>query len=126
MRGLWPEFDSRIVAGVLVSRGPLQPTPVSAVYRVRVEYCPGSLPKAWVEEPTLRCRSPEERIPHVYAGPRPCLYYPKTQEWRADMFISDTILPWLLLWLFHYEIWLVTGDWHGGGIHHPPEQGKNG
>lgn len=123
MRAVWRNFDTRILGASLLSRGFLQPTPLNGRYRVRIEYRPGFLPKAFVEDPPLRSRSPEERIPHVYEGPRPCLYYPKTQEWRPDMRISDTILPWLLLWLFHYEIWLAGGDWYGGGIH-PPEQPK--
>lgn len=124
MRTIWRQFDSRIVGGTLVCRGSVQPTPLNAVYRVRIEYTPGFWPKVWVEEPILRSRSAEERIPHVYSGPRPCLFYPKTQEWRSDRCIAATIVPWLMLWLFYYEIWLAGGDWHGGGIH-PPEQSKN-
>jgi hypothetical protein len=117
MQGIWPGMDSRIVSGTLVSRGEVQPTPLSAWYLVRVEYRPGSWPKAFVESPALRRRSPEEAIPHTYPGPRPCLYYPKAREWSPDLRLADTILPWLLLWLFHYEVWLAGGDWQGGGIH---------
>jgi hypothetical protein len=32
-------------------------------------------------------------------------------------------VPWLLLWLSFYELWLITGEWHGGGVH-PVEQGR--
>ena len=32
----------------------------------------------------------------------------------ADV-ISETIMPWLALWLFHYEAWHATGEWLGGG-----------
>jgi hypothetical protein len=31
--------------------------------------------------------------------------------------LAKTIIPWIYDWLFHYEIWLATGDWTGGGIH---------
>lgn len=31
------------------------------------------------------------------------------------MSISDTIVPGTAEWLVHYEIWLVTGEWYGGG-----------
>ena len=24
-------------------------------------------------------------------------------------------MPWVSLWLFFYEIWVVTGEWLGGG-----------
>jgi hypothetical protein len=31
------------------------------------------------------------------------------------MSIADTVLPWTTEWLYHYEIWLITGEWTGGG-----------
>ena len=31
------------------------------------------------------------------------------------MLIADTIVAWTCEWLIHYEIWLATGEWHGGG-----------
>jgi hypothetical protein len=31
------------------------------------------------------------------------------------MLIVDTTIPWTSEWLINYEIWLPTGDWHGGG-----------
>lgn len=34
------------------------------------------------------------------------------------MLIADTIVPWASEWLLHYEYWLSTGTWHGGG-HEP-------
>ena len=40
------------------------------------------------------------------------------------MFIADTIVPWACEWLLHYEIWLATGEWHGGGEH--PSAGTAG
>lgn len=33
------------------------------------------------------------------------------------MLIADTYIPWAIEWLYYYEIWLVTGEWCGGGIH---------
>ena len=46
-----------------------------------------------------------------------CLYYGPAREWIPDKMIADTIVPWASEWLLHYEFWLVTGIWHGGGIH---------
>ena len=34
------------------------------------------------------------------------------------MFISDSIVPWLALWLYYYELSLALGKWLGGG-HEP-------
>ena len=31
------------------------------------------------------------------------------------MSIADTIVPWTAEWLVYYEIWLMTGEWYGGG-----------
>ena len=33
------------------------------------------------------------------------------------MLLADTIVPWAAEWLMHYELWLVTGEWTGGGDH---------
>jgi hypothetical protein len=46
-----------------------------------------------------------------------CLYQPKYREFRSSDFISDTIIPWISLWLYYYEKWHVTGKWLGGGEH---------
>jgi hypothetical protein len=44
-----------------------------------------------------------------------CLYYPG--QWRPDLLLSTTIVPWTAEWLMHYELWLATGHWTGGGHH---------
>jgi len=100
-----------------VCRGNLQPTPVSETYKVRIEYAIKNAPKVWVESPKLRRRIEAERIPHTYDDDRPCLYLPSAGYWRSDKKLAQTIIPWLCLWLFYYEAWLVTGDWQGGGAH---------
>ena len=43
------------------------------------------------------------------------------QYFRSLVF-ADTLVPWTIEWLFHYEIWLATGTWCGGGEH--PVVGK--
>ena len=60
-----------------------------------------------------------QRLPHVYDHVKQqlCLYYGPAREWTPDKMIADTIVPWASEWLLHYEFWLVTGIWHGGGIH---------
>jgi hypothetical protein len=101
-------------------RGTVRPSPLARDYTIRLEYRLGSPAKIWIEAPPLERRSPEDRIPHVYSldGDRPCLYYPESDEWRADKWLALTIMPWALLWLFFYEIWLVTGEWLGEGVEH--------
>lgn len=102
---------------VLVCCGEVRPTPMSASYRVRIEYHVPEQPKVWIEEPELRRRKLEERIPHTFADDRPCLC---RADFRPDMLLARTIVPWLCLWLFFYESWLATGTWQGGGVHPTP------
>jgi hypothetical protein len=36
-------------------------------------------------------------------------------EWKSNMPLANTVLPWTTEWLYYYEIWLVPGEWTGGG-----------
>lgn len=109
-----------------MARGVVQPLPLSDEYRVRIEYALGEAPKTWVESPILRSREEGGDIPHVYwdEGPRPCLYLPRSGEWRGERLLAATIVPWLLEWLVFYEDWHATGEWRGGGVHPPDRSGK--
>jgi hypothetical protein len=40
------------------------------------------------------------------------------------MKISDTIVPWAVLWLYYFEDWLATDEWKGGGKHPDLNNGK--
>lgn len=104
----------------LVWVGWLQPTPVSAKYRIRIEAhrSSRSSPKVFVEYPTLFTRN-GELVPHVYCLERGeiCLWRPKKGEWSPKMWLVDSVLLWASLWLFFYEVWHATGEWFGGGEH---------
>ncbi|WP_434478886.1 hypothetical protein [Gemmatimonas sp.] len=107
----------------LVCRGSLRPSPVTGLYAVRIEYTVSEPPLVVVESPSLIGRHDQADIPHMYpAGDRwpahPCLYYPNDGDWTADRPLATTIVPWLLEWLLHYEVWLTTGEWRGGGVDH--------
>lgn len=78
---------------------------MNSSYRVRIEYGIRERPKVWVEEPKLRRRKPEERIPHTFADDCPCLFH---SDFRSDLPLATTIVPWLCYWLFFYESWLVV------------------
>jgi hypothetical protein len=45
------------------------------------------------------------------------LYKPGKGEWSPEMMLDKTVLPWVELWLFYFEEWLVSGEWKGGGEH---------
>jgi len=90
---------------------------LSVVYTVEIDYALGYKPKAYVLSPSLRSYDEKIKIPHIYEndGPRPCLFLPDNNEWTGNKLIAETIIPWLSLWLFYYEIWLSTGKWLGEG-----------
>lgn len=88
--------------GILV---PLQPTPFSATYLVRVDYAgPYHAPKVSVISPPI-VGAPH----HMYDGTYLCLYW---REWDGTMGFGTTIVPWAARWLELYEVWQVTGHWH--------------
>jgi hypothetical protein len=119
----FPAFVCSVSGNELISRGVLQPTPLSQSYRIVGLYVAGRRPRVFVPGGQLRRRDPNEPIPHMYSDDEPCLYYPIASEWRSDMKIATSIFGWLTLWLTYYEIWRATGEWHGGGIEHG-EEGK--
>jgi hypothetical protein len=71
--------------GQLCWTGTLQPTPVSATYRMKLAYRGGNgAPEVRVVSPEIH--APEDRgLPHVYPGERLCLCYPG--EWNAGKMI---------------------------------------
>jgi hypothetical protein len=113
LRARWPAGNTEFVRGALTWTGPLQPSPLSAVYTVVVTYRAGwHRPRVTVLDPPLR-EPGVGRLPHVFPEDRLCLHY--GGDWHEQMSIADTILPWAAEWLVHYELWKATGDWHGGG-----------
>ncbi len=110
--------------GRLVWEFETQPTPLSRVYRLRVLYQQDGVPKVLVVDPDLAELAEGRKLPHVYEQ-RPaqlCLYLPRAREWDRSMQISETILPWSILWLFYFEEWLASDEWKGGGMH--PERSQ--
>ena len=98
-----------------------RPTPLSREYSLRLDFKQARtpVPKVWVRDPDLVELSEGARLPHVYEQKpaRLCLYLPGTGEWSPSLLITETIVPWSILWLFYFEDWLSTGGWAGGGIH---------
>lgn len=113
---MYPSFRYNTQRGYLVCTGRIQPAPLNRSYLVRIEYSPPRVPRACLLDPVLEPRTPGGDIPHTYGNERPCFFDPKN-DWRQDMKIALTIVPWLSLWLFYYEVWLATGTWYGGGTH---------
>ncbi len=114
-------------AGELVWTCDVHPTLLSRTYTVRIVYRQGRAPSAFVLEPDLNELAAGRPLPHVY-GERPpelCLYLPRACEWAPSMRLADTIVPWINLWLFYFEEWLLSNEWKGGG-EHPKERNEPG
>jgi len=114
--------DSKYSIGnnTLTWKSYLQPTVLSMNYLVKVVYTREKHPNVYVLDPKpLVLATGENKLIHVYNTEKQhlCIYYKKAQEWDETKFLVDTIIPWTSEWLLHYEIWVATGIWHGGGIH---------
>jgi len=117
---LYPGSDGKVRGDELVFQAELSPTPFSRTYVVRVSYREGHYPETVVVNPKLRSLAGERKIPHVYRGDMDplCLFYAKGREWTPQQMIANTIIPWTCEWLLHFEAWLYTNVWEGGGIEH--------
>ncbi len=124
MRDLYPNLPLLSwYCGLARWEGRLRPLDAAHDYLVNISYRLKRPPAVHVFEPSLVRNKNGEPVPHRYSDGGLCLYYPKYGEWRAHMSIAETIVPWTCLWLYHYEVWLATGEWLGGGIHHEIKKG---
>ena len=46
----------------------------------------------------------------MYDQERLCLYLPGSGEWSGGMSLAHTVIPWVSVWLFYYELWHATGE----------------
>jgi len=119
LQALYPAGAGWLSRGTLVWECPLRPSPFSRKYVVRIGYRQGHFPRTRVIHPTVRSLAGDRKIPHVYAEPDDplCLFYAPAREWNSSLSLARTIIPWACEWLFHFEAWLFTGEWDGGGVH---------
>lgn len=116
----FPYSKYSIKQNILIWKGYLQPTYLSPKYLVKVVYQREKQPHVYVLEPKpLILAEGKSKLEHVYNTEKQhlCIYYKKAKEWNGTKLIADTIIPWTSEWLLHYEIWVATGTWHGGGVH---------
>lgn len=102
----------------------VQPTAISRDYELELTYSRNGSPVVRVISPNIEVLAAGSGIvPHLYERKHPvrlCLYLPKTREWGSEMILAHTLVPWAAEWLFHFEAWLATGEWSGGGEHPQP------
>lgn len=98
----------------------ITPSPLGDHYDIKLVYQITDRPKIYVINPKpLVLATDEKKLPHCYDQKLQylCLYYPDGKEWNKSMLLATTVIPWAYEWLYHYEIWLGTGLWTGGGVH---------
>ena len=117
LRHLYPGFKASATRQMLRATGILKPTARSEPYTVEITYSLKQRPDIRVLAPILVKNAKGLAIPHIYPGNKLCLYHPLYGDFNYDHLLSETILPWTSLWLYHYENWHMTGDWLGGGSH---------
>jgi len=121
MRLRFPEFRATTNhGGRIVWRGFLQPTPWSECYQIEIVYEIPRRPQVRILSPRLRVRAGFKKCPHTFEDGSLCVH--QSHEWNAELLIATTIIPWISMWLYFYEVWLRTGAWRGEGTHpHLPE-----
>ena len=118
MRSKYPHFSTNFTShSSMKVKGVLQPTSRSGFYEFVLKYNLTESPKTKIIAPKLIKNNKGEDIPHLYQGQKLCLYQPKYREFRRTDYLCDTIIPWISLWLYYYEIWHLTYEWLGGGEH---------
>lgn len=125
LAGLKKDFsfgESKIINGkTLQWVGILKSSPIGDEYKVKLTYELGKSPNVFVLEPSpLKLAEGKKFLPHVYDNKkqRLCLYYPDGKEWNSSKPLAQTVMIWAIEWLYFYELWLITGEWLGGGTVH--------
>lgn len=116
IQAVLPHARGTVRRGRLTCTVAVQPSPLSRIYTAQISYRHGSTPRVRITDPPLDLHPRATVLPHVYSDGDLCLHLP--EEWREDMLLARTIMPWTSEWLLHYELWLITGRWAGSGADH--------
>ena len=127
IKSIFPDSNISFNQVSLTWKHSIVPSPLSCSYDIKLSYRKGEHPNVYVTNPKpLALHSGATKLRHVYDTDKQwlCLYFRKGQQWNSGMYLADTVIPWACEWLLHYECWVATGTWHGGGIEHETEAEK--
>ena len=120
----YPESHYTLRKGILIWYSEIRPLPLSRLYKIKI-ICEGYLHRPKVVLYGDKVDGIErDDFPHNFGKNLQkqeailCLHMPYEFNYY-DMWIADTIVLWTQEWLCHYEIWLATGEWCGGGHSSP-------
>lgn len=111
----FPGFSCCYSKRCLTCVGSITPAEGCATYTVKIEYVAGHSPNVWVISPKI----PFSNDIHLYRDGSLCLYYPEETPWNHTDNLHEKIVPWTAEWLVYYELYLLTGIWHGKSAPHP-------
>lgn len=87
------------------------------MYQYEIKYPSNDRPFIKIVEPILEKYERADKLPHVYSVDDLCLYFPHYNEFTHRELITETVLPWIALWIYYYEQWTENGKWLGSGLH---------
>lgn len=116
----YPDSKCELKGNKLVWNGLINPTPLSKSYQIKLICDQNKIPEVYLIGKEIEGIDRKD-LPHNfgvcnnkgYQAVKLCLYYGK--EFDNSNRFSDTLIPWAQDWLFHYETWLITNKWCGGG-----------
>ena len=76
-------------------------------YEIAIQYpndFPNSAPKAFILKPIM------SNVPHMWQDGSLCLFAPFDRVWDNKT-TAATMVTWVAVWIFAYEIWNNTGKW---------------
>ena len=115
-KSLYPDFKVHNNLSSLRVEGWVKPTARSITYWFILKYIVNRRPTIIITEPILELNEKQKTLPHIFKGDSLCLYY-SNKEFNGSKLLANTVIPWITLWVYYYEIWCVDGEWLGGGIH---------
>lgn len=107
----FPRFRCRLHKGILTCVGNITPSEHCNTYRIEIRLNLGGVPMVRILEPGIL---PEiYRRVHIYRNGTLCLYDPRERPWSNRDNLHETVIPWTAEWLVYYELFLISGEWHG-------------
>jgi hypothetical protein len=119
----FPEGAGIIARSRLVWDQSLQPHALAHRYQCRLEHKLQGYPSLCCLDPALSVLADGRTLPHVNSRMEPvemCLFMRNSECWNDGMVLADIVLPLAFYWLAHFEDWLYSGVWRGGGTHPIP------
>ena len=110
----FPFFNCSIRGNLIVCNGTIQPIDECDEYKVQIRYRENTNPRVFIKKPKIK---PSTEY-HMYPDGALCLYDHREEPWTNKMRIHETIIPWVAEWLIYYELWLLSGLWHGKSASH--------